>query len=38
MITFKLKEKRFSVRRNGKKIFAVTEGTAIAEVANIEAN
>ena len=38
MITFKLKEKRFSILRHGKKIFSVTEGAAIAEVANIEAN
>ena len=38
MITLKLKEKQLSVRRDGKKIFSVTEGAAIAEVANIEAN
>ena len=38
MISFALENKHFRVLQNGKPVFTVAQGAAIAEVANIDAN
>ena len=38
MISFALENKQFRILQNGKPLFALSQGVAVAEVANIDAN